>query len=105
MVLVNLTQEGRVDFRLPSTSLPITLFKGGERFFEANIHPDTILLEPENRRFSLVWRVSQRVHKTILDFSECWVGPPTESMLRARATGRAYVRANGTVPEQEAQDA
>ncbi len=105
VVLVNLTQEGRVGFRLPSTSLPITLFKGGERSFEANIHPDTILLEPENRRFSLVWRVSQRVDKTILDFSECWVGPPTESMLRARATGRAYVRANGTAPEQEAQDA
>ncbi len=56
------------------------------------LSPDTILFDPENRRFSLVWRVSQRIQRTILDFSECWVGPPTEAMLRARATGKRYIR-------------
>ncbi|WP_292505108.1 DUF2169 domain-containing protein, partial [Mesorhizobium sp.] len=104
VVLVNLTPEGRVSFRLPSTALPMTLFKGGEKSLEESVHPDTVLLDPENSRFSLVWRVSQRIHKTILDFSECWVGPPTESMLRARATGRDYVRSEGTAPE-EVEDA
>ena len=87
--LVNLTPEGRENFRLPPTALPMTLFKGREKAFEGELLPDTILFDPENRRFSLVWRVSQRIHRTILDFTECWVGPPTEAMLRARATGRA----------------
>ncbi|TIR99452.1 MAG: DUF2169 domain-containing protein, partial [Mesorhizobium sp.] len=105
VVLVNLTPEGRVSFRLPSTALPMTLFKGRQKAYEADVFPDTILLEPEKRRFSLVWRVSQRIQRTILDFSECWVGPPTESMLRARASGRAYVRASLTVPDDEAEDA
>lgn len=99
VVLVNLTPKGRESFRLPPAALPITLFKGREKAFEAELQPDTVLFDPENRRFSLVWRVQQRIHRTILDFSECWVGPPTESMLRARAAGREYIRADGNAPE------
>ncbi|RUY94545.1 hypothetical protein EN974_23605, partial [Mesorhizobium sp. M7A.F.Ca.CA.001.12.2.1] len=76
-----------------------------KKAFEGQLLPDTVLFDPENRRFSLLWRVSQRIHRTILDFTECWVGPPTESMLRARATGRSYVRATGTAPKEEAEDA
>jgi hypothetical protein len=94
VVLVNLTPAGRESFRLPSTSLPMSLFKGTEKAFERAILPDTVLFDLEHRRLSLVWRVSQRIHRTILDFSECWVGPPTESMLRARASGRRYIRAD-----------
>jgi hypothetical protein len=102
VVLVNLTLAGRESFRLPATGLPMTLFEGREIAFEGALAPDTVLLDPENRRFSLVWRMSQRIHRTILDFSECWVGPPTQSMLRARATGRAFVRAsNAPAPEEE----
>lgn len=104
VVLVNLTPKGRESFRLPPAALPITLFKGAQKAHETELYPDTVLFDPENRRFSLVWRVSQRIHRTILDFSECWVGPPTESMLRARAAGRTYVRA-GTEPLDEIEDA
>ena len=105
VVLLNLTRQGRESFRLPPAALPITLFKDGDKSFEGEIWPDTVLFDPENRRFSLVWRVSQRIHKTILDFSECWVGPPTESMLRARAAGRDYLRADGSAPADESEDA
>ncbi|AJC83165.1 hypothetical protein IE4803_PC00620 (plasmid) [Rhizobium etli bv. phaseoli str. IE4803] len=92
VVIVNLTPSGRESFRLPPTSLPITLFKGNEKSFESAALPDTVLFDLENRRFSLVWRVSQRIHRTILDFSECWVGLPTRGMLRARAAGKRYIR-------------
>ena len=77
-MLVNLTPEGRGAFRLPPTALPMTLFKGRAKAFEGRAPPDTSCFDPENRRFSLVWRVSQRIHRTILDFTEAWVGPPTE---------------------------
>ncbi|AMS42532.1 MULTISPECIES: DUF2169 family type VI secretion system accessory protein [Aminobacter] len=99
--LVNLTPEGRVSFRLPPTGLEMTLFKDGAKSFEGELYPDTILFDPENRRYHLVWRVAQRIERTILDFTECWVGPPTESMLRARAAGRTFVRADGVAPEEE----
>ena len=101
-MLVNLTPAGREHFRLPadraarspsSAAAPSTL--------EAAVHPDTLLLDPENRRLSLVWRVSSRIHRTILDFNEAWVGPPTEPMLRARREGRTYIRAaNAALPSR-----
>ncbi|MGE0283220.1 MAG: DUF2169 domain-containing protein [Rhizobiaceae bacterium] len=90
--LVNLTPEGRVSFRLPPTGLEMTLFKRREKTFEGLLHPDTILFDPENRRFSLVWRISQRIHRTILDFTQAWIGPPTRGMERAFATRKAYIR-------------
>ncbi|MFW8609579.1 DUF2169 family type VI secretion system accessory protein [Rhizobium beringeri] len=92
VVIVNLTPSGRESFRLPPTSLPITLFRGDEKSFERPVLPDTILFDLENRRFSFVWRVSQRIHRSILDFSECWIGPPTRGMLRARVSGKRYIR-------------
>lgn len=91
--LVNLTPRGRESFRLPNVNLPVTLFRNGSQIFEGTLFPDTILFDLESRCFSLVWRVSQRIHRNILEFSECWVGPPTPGMLRARATRKRYVRA------------
>ena len=84
------------------TALPITLFRGGAIDFEGPLRPDTVLFDPEHRRFSLVWRLSSRIRRTILDFNEAWVSPPTNAMLRARREGRAYIRAAGApVPEDE----
>lgn len=102
VMLVGLTLSGREQFRLPPAGLPMTLFKGADEDWQGDVLPDTILFDPENRRFSLVWRAARRLHRTILDFTECWIGPPTPSMLRARQTGRAFVRAEGsTEPEDE----
>ena len=96
--LINLTPQGRESFRLTNTILPVTLFRNGSPTFEAMLSPDTILFDPENRRFSLVWRTSQRIKRSILEFSECWIGPPTPGMLRARATGKRYARAQEPLP-------
>ncbi|MFO1209466.1 MAG: DUF2169 domain-containing protein [Amaricoccus sp.] len=102
VMLVNLTPQGREHFRLPTTALPLTLFRAGAIDFEGSVHPDTILLDPENRRLSLVWRISSRIHRTILDFNEAWVGPPTNAMLRARREGRTYIRAaSDALPDEE----
>ena len=102
---MNLTPEGRVSFRLPPTGLPIALFKYSRKSYDALVRPDTILFDLEKRRFSLVWRVSQRIQKTILDFTQCWVGPPTPGMLRARAMGKSYIRNFGGVPAKDVEDA
>ncbi|RJT40573.1 DUF2169 domain-containing protein [Mesorhizobium waimense] len=96
--LVNLTPEGRLGFRLPSAGLSMTLFKQQQRVFDGSVLPDTLLVDAENRRFSLVWRVSHRIQRMILEFTECWVGPPSESMLRAIDRGKEYIRANLKTP-------
>lgn len=93
VILVNLTPGGREHLRLPETALPITLFRGTSIDTEAALLPDALLIDADARRLSLVWRVSARIHRTILDFTEAWVGAPTEAMLRARREGRTYIRA------------
>jgi hypothetical protein len=103
--LVNLTPKGRESFRLPDTLLPVMLYRYGSPTFEGMLSPDTILFDPENRRFSLVWRTSQRIHRNILEFSECWIGPPTRGMLRARATGKRYARAQKPPPRFQEDEA
>lgn len=92
--LVNLTPEGRESFALPQTTLPMTLFKGRKRVFEGDVLPDTLLFDLERRYFSVVWRLAQRIQTSLLDFSQCWVGPPTSGMLLAWDTGKRYVRAD-----------
>jgi hypothetical protein len=101
VMLVNLTPRGRESFRMPDAKLSVTLFKEREIAFQQDLLPDTVLFDPEKGRFSLVWRLAHRVERSLLDFEECWVGPPTESMLRARASGRDYIRASGVEPKEE----
>ena len=105
VMLVNLTPAGREGFRLPPTALPIALFRGRDKVFDGRIFPDTILFDPERRRFSLVWRVSQRIERTILDFTECWVGQPTKGMLRAKRTGKTYLRPMAAPVGREVEEA
>jgi hypothetical protein len=93
VVLVNLTPQGKETFRLPDARLPVTLFRGKDKHFDGLLQPDTVLVDADARRFSLVWRLSAPYRNSILEFPKCWVGTPTPSMVRAHDTGRAFVRA------------
>jgi len=92
VVILNLTPNGREAFRLPETSLPITVFRRRDIAFEGTSQPDTLLFDTEARTFSMVWRIDVPIHRIITEFTEAWIGLPTRGMLRARATGKKYVR-------------
>ncbi len=96
VILGNLTPEGRTAFRLPDTALPLTVFRGRETVWDARVLPDTLILDPEARQVMLAWRIAIPIRRTITEFTEAWIGPPSAAMLRARATGRAYIRAVAT---------
>jgi hypothetical protein len=97
--LVNLTPRGREQFALPETALPVTLFRRTETAFDGTLQPDALLFDADARTLSLVWRLHAPIRRTILDYTEAWIGPPTEAMLRARREGRRYIRAAGAEPE------
>ncbi|KQU69790.1 hypothetical protein ASC75_06465 [Aminobacter sp. DSM 101952] len=92
VVLVNLTPQGKTWFTLPQATLPMTIFRDGDKVLERSILPDTLLFDPDNRRLSMVWRADVRILKIITEFEEAWIGPPTETMLRARREGKEYAR-------------
>ncbi len=95
VVLRNLTPSGRTEFRLPDTVLPIKVFRGMEPCLDGPVRADTILFDTEERVVMLVWRVAVPMFRSITEFNTAWIGPPTPAMLRARATGKRYLRAVG----------
>lgn len=102
VILGNLTPKGRESFALPDTTLPITIFRGRDKCLEEVAVADTLIFDTEARTFSMVWRVEVRIHRHMTEFTEAWVGAPTDAMLRARAAGRGYIRAVAVgVPEDE----
>lgn len=98
VTIANLTASGRETFRLPETELPLTVFRKREKAFDGAVRPDTLLFDPENRAFSMVWRIDIPMRRIITEFTEAWIGLPTDAMLRARVEGRGYIRAVATSP-------
>ncbi|MEP5091483.1 MAG: DUF2169 domain-containing protein [Paracoccaceae bacterium] len=102
VIIVGMTPAGREVFTLPDVDLPITIFRGRDKCLEQIARADTLIVDTEARTLSLVWRVEVRIIRHMTEFSEAWVGAPTEAMLRARAAGRGYIRAVETgMPEDE----
>jgi hypothetical protein len=67
-VLLNLTPEGRSAFRIPNDlGLPVlfALKSGEEKEVPAVV--DTLLLEPDERRFMLVWRAGLPLRRNLLE--------------------------------------
>ena len=104
VIVVGMTPGGREQFRLPDTALPLKVFRGREVAFDDHRLPDTLAFDTEARQFMLTWRIWIPMKRIITEFTEAWVGQPTDAMLRARNEGRAYIRAvaTGTNEEEDA---
>lgn len=72
--LVNLTPQGRSDFRLPFLEAPIHVFpKKGPRE-DLKAPADTILIEPDLERVTLTWRIARPLRKSLRDIAQVLVG-------------------------------
>jgi len=74
VTLANLTPEGVTRFTIPHLTAPIHIFpKRGER--EDHMATlDTIVIEPDQQRFSLTWRVARPLKKNMFEISQVLVG-------------------------------
>jgi hypothetical protein len=74
VTLVNLTAAGRCDFRLPHFDAPFEIVpKRGER--EVLAAPlDTILIEPDQSRVTLTWRIARPLKKSMFEIAQVLVG-------------------------------
>lgn len=92
--LVHLTPDGDWSFTMPDCELPATLFYDGRRE-ERRLVPDTICVEADQRRLTAVSRIKLPVVRGRNRLREVLIGPPTRGWLRARATGKRYIRRGG----------
>lgn len=87
--LTNLTPEGLTRFRIPNMHVPITiLYRIGK---PAEIMPviDTLIIEPDNKRFLMTWRAALPLRRSIHEVREVIVGkPPREPDSDFRTDGK-----------------
>jgi hypothetical protein len=75
VILLNLTPQGRVGFRLPmQVEVPVVFFpkKGDKEETRAVI--DTLVIEPDLRCFTLTWRVSRSLTRNMFEIAQVLVG-------------------------------
>jgi hypothetical protein len=84
VVLTNLTPEGKTTFRLPQNRLLVWFFtkNGEEKKTQAAI--DTVVIEPDHRRFMLTWRASLALKKNMFEVVQVVVGPNPEDKYQGR---------------------
>ncbi|OWQ48346.1 hypothetical protein CDL60_07160 [Roseateles noduli] len=84
VTLLNLTPDGRRSFRLPRERMPVTFIPHRGRDVTQEAVLDTIVLEPDEERFSLVWRTSIALGKSVFDVRETIAGEMSAAWHRAR---------------------
>jgi len=87
VVLTNLTPQGVTRFRLPRMDMPVVMVPARGREFEAETVVDTVLIEPDQQRFTLTWRATVPMRRCIFDIVQTIVGEDLRGILRARKVG------------------
>lgn len=84
VVLVNLTGNGRTSFVLPAFQAPIHFFpkKGGRE--DGTLVLDTMLIEPNLQRFTLTWRASRPITRSLHEVAQVMVGKRSQSWWAKR---------------------
>jgi hypothetical protein len=99
VVLVNLTTEGRLAFKLPIIEVPVVFFrKKGERH-ETQAVLDTIVIESNKRVFSLTWRASLPLKKNMFEIPQVLTGRMSRAWWRARELGKTYYPSLAHLPK------
>ena len=74
VVLANLTPGGQARFTIPLLNAPVHVFtQDGERE-DHSAMLDTVVIEPDEGRFSLTWRATRPLKKDIFEIAQVLVG-------------------------------
>lgn len=90
VILINLTPNGRVQFRLPTIEVPVVFFRKKGEKHETQAVIDTIVLEPDKSTFSMTWRASLPLRKNIFEISQVLIGSMSKGWWRARELGKTW---------------
>ena len=93
--LINMTPEGRWEFRLPRLTAPVRLFRG-DAMEETEFRPDTVLIEPDLRRVTLKARLSFVIRRNSPRLREIMIGHVSPILLGARRRGKQYLNPTGS---------
>jgi hypothetical protein len=84
--LVNLTPAGRARFMLPIFDAPIHFFRENGDREDGTLVLDTITIEPDHQRLSLVWRSTRPLKKSMFEIPQIMVGKRSRGWWAERET-------------------
>lgn len=87
--LLNMSERGVDTFALPELEVP-AVCSARDSVVETFAQVDTIVIEPAERRFSLVARAAFSPRPNLLALGQVIVGTPTAAALRALSSGKVY---------------
>jgi hypothetical protein len=91
VVLENLTPDGVASFRLPTRQVPVLFTRHHAEATQVDAAIDTIVIEPEKRKFSLTWRANQPVRRNCFEIDKVVVGKTMHSYRHdVRAAGKTH---------------
>jgi hypothetical protein len=90
--LINLTPREVTSFCLPTVQLPVVFFRqdGGEE--HRTPVADTLYVEPDDRRFIMVWRTHLVLRRNMFEVVRVTAGRMSSGWWRARKRGKPYYR-------------
>lgn len=88
--LTGLTPAGRTLFQLPAIEVPVEFTDRDFEREEVQAVIDTIVIEPDEGRFTMTWRASRPLNQNIFELVQCVVGRMPRGWYRARALGKDY---------------
>ena len=88
--LVNMTTAGQDCFRLPDLAVPVTIVTRDE-LSEGITAVDTVIIEPEERRFSLLGKVQTALPSGPASLGRIIVGNMPKGMRKAVEQGKKYL--------------
>jgi hypothetical protein len=79
ITLVNLAPESHIAFKLPMFDAPIHFFpKKGDKE-DGSLKLDTIILEPDQGRFQMIWRATRPLKKNMFEVAQVLVGKKSQA--------------------------
>jgi len=86
VALLHLTPQGRTMFKLPADlGLPVLFVGRDEGVAEVPAVVDTVLLEPDDGRFALVWRACLPLRRNVREIVQVHIGKTRERLMAQRA--------------------
>jgi len=90
VVLLNVTEDGRRSFIIPTVDIPVVFFKKKSAREEKQAVLDTLVLDPDNNRFSCTWRTQVYLKNNAFEVPEALIGKASRAWWRAREQGKTY---------------
>ena len=104
VVFQNLTPDGYSRFQIPHVQVPVVFFLKKGETQKSNGVADTLVLEPNEGRFTITWRASIPLKKNMFEVAQVLVGEMSRGWWRARESGKTYYRSLNELIEANRQE-